>query len=209
MEQPPTLRANARNDRTVQSHLSGDDVAAFVDGRVSSEQRSGIEAHLAVCADCRAEVVAVSALVESAPAAVHRRSRWPLVGTGAAAAAAILLFVFLPVTRNRRPTTAAGERAPSNATQTIEIIGPAPGVQVSHDSVRFIWHRDDGSSYRFFLTDSTGTPHYTTSTNDTTLLLPPTVHLDAGALYFWRVDGLRSDGTSPSSPTAAFTIRQP
>ncbi len=209
MEQ--TLSANAPTDRTVQSHLSAGDVAAFVDGRLSADQRSSIEAHLAVCADCRGEVAAVSTLVESAPAPARRRTRWPMVGTGvAAAAAAVLLLVVLPRTRDgRRPATPVDERASSSATQTIEIVSPPPAGEVARESLRFAWRRNEVSSYRFFLADSAGAPVYTTSTRDTTVVPPPTLGLVAGAVYFWNVDGLRADGTSVSSSHAAFTIRRP
>jgi hypothetical protein len=204
------LSANASNDRTVRSHLSADDVAAFVDGRLSADERSSVEAHLAVCADCRAEVVAISALVESIPGRARPRARWPIIGGVIAAAAAVLLFMMLPGTRDAsRRTTRLEERSPSRATKGIEIISPSPAAQVARDSLRFTWRRNDSSSYRLFLTDSAGEQRYTTSTSDTTLVLPPTVGLMAGALYFWYVDGLRSDGTSVSSPPTAFSIRRP
>src|SRR5919206_1600037 len=69
-------------------HLSADEVAAYVDGALAGDERARIEAHLAVCADCRAEVREVTGLVRSLPEARRSARR---VWIPAAAAAAVLV----------------------------------------------------------------------------------------------------------------------
>lgn len=83
-----------------QSHLEAHTVAAYVDGRLSSSDAAGAEAHLAECATCRAEVVQVNAIVR------RRRPRRRYVGALAAAAVLILLMVPRVV---RSPVLSSGD----------------------------------------------------------------------------------------------------
>ena len=48
-------------------HLTVEQVAAYVDGTLTVEQRAQVEVHLARCAGCRIEVIEVSRLVEKPP----------------------------------------------------------------------------------------------------------------------------------------------
>ena len=74
--------------------------------------------------------------------------------------------------------------------------------------MRFVWHRDDDAAYRLFVTDSAGAQVYSAATSDTVVVLPATVHLQAGAHYHWYVDALRSDGTSVNSVSSEFVTPQ-
>src|SRR6059036_1669416 len=53
-------------------HLTVEDVAAYADRGLAAAERARVEAHLAACAECRAEVVAVARLSRS----FARRRRW-------------------------------------------------------------------------------------------------------------------------------------
>src|SRR5436190_21965986 len=75
------------------THLSAEDIAALVDGRVSPAHRRELDTHLGICSECRHEVVAASRIVESSVALRARRRRWTTVGIGLAAAATILIAV--------------------------------------------------------------------------------------------------------------------
>jgi len=80
-------------------------IAAYVDRRRADGDRDAVEAHLAACGDCRAEVVALSALVaqvagSAGPVAALRSPlrarRWgPAVAAGLAAAALLAIGLFL------------------------------------------------------------------------------------------------------------------
>jgi anti-sigma factor RsiW len=48
-------------------HLSDNDMAAYVDGKVAPEEREYIEGHLSRCAECREIVVFVFRATEAAP----------------------------------------------------------------------------------------------------------------------------------------------
>jgi hypothetical protein len=64
-------------------------LAAYVDRRVT--ETDAVEAHLAACAACRAEVVALATLV----AEVRPRRRWALAAAAGIAAAALLAISFM------------------------------------------------------------------------------------------------------------------
>jgi hypothetical protein len=76
---------------TDDTHLDAGTVAAYLDRGLSAAQKTVVEAHLAECAACRAEVVQLGGLLH--PRRVRQRTF--VVGT-AIAAAATLLFLVLP-----------------------------------------------------------------------------------------------------------------
>jgi hypothetical protein len=75
-------------------------LAAYIDGRAAPDDRTRVERHLLDCAECR-EIVAVSAAIEipdTAGRGTHPRPRtkmWAGLGAGLAAAAALVLAVWL------------------------------------------------------------------------------------------------------------------
>ena len=206
MEQTPALSCDIPGASIVKSHLSADDVADMAGGRLPADRQASLEAHLAVCAQCRAELVSVTAILASAPSWVSaRRSRWPIASIAAAAAIVLIVLPFA-AKRGAIPVVARGQRG-ANAGTTIGVVGPAPAVAIDRDSLRFAWHGDGWSSFRLFVTDSAGAPLFTVPTTDTTMVLPSNVQLSPSATYFWYLDALRPDGSSASTRPSSFTIR--
>lgn len=80
------------------SHLGDEQVAAFVDGSLDARRRSDVQAHLRACADCAREVGELETWARP-----RRRPRW---GVYAAAAAAVLLVVLVPVASRWRSVPA-------------------------------------------------------------------------------------------------------
>jgi len=76
-------------DAEAPPHLDAHVVAAYLDRRLPDAETATVEAHIANCADCRSEVVALSEFLRP------RRLRRPLhyAGLAIAAAAVLLLFV--------------------------------------------------------------------------------------------------------------------
>src|SRR5712691_13332482 len=72
-------------------HLTVEDVAAYADRGLAAPERARVEEHLAACADCRAELVAVALLAGS----LAGRRRWAVMAP-LAAAAAVLVLLFAP-----------------------------------------------------------------------------------------------------------------
>lgn len=188
----------------VHAHLTVDEMAALIDDRLAVDRRRQMEAHLALCSECRSELVAASALVDSAPARPRVPVRWI-----AAAAATILALNAVPLAKRAflsAPTTS--ERAEVARTTSIRLMSPAGGTQPSLDSLTFAWRAMPSvSTYQLFVTDSLGTPIIALKTTDTTGGTIAREKLVPGASYFWYVDALRSDGSSTTSTPVGFTIR--
>src|SRR6185503_6808177 len=86
----PALETSVVSSGLREDHLDPEDVAAYVDKLATAERRALIEAHLAECAECRAEVSDSARIIGAL--AGPRRTRSGLVAA-AAIAAALLLFV--------------------------------------------------------------------------------------------------------------------
>ena len=178
-----------------EDHLTEGMIAAYVDRRLGADERRGVEAHLAGCDDCRAEVVEVSRLVGG------RRRTW-VVATGGlgVAAAAVLVIALLP-----RGVTPDGPvlRSGPDGTAAIAAVAPPEAATVPADSVRLVW-RPAGAeaSYRVTVTDARGDPVWSAGTADTAITAGPA--LMPGTLYYWYVDALLPDGHTATTGVRSF-----
>ena len=189
----------------VNAHLSNDELAAMVDGKLPPARRAYVSAHLAVCRECRSELTLVTNIVETAPHRPAVPRRWAPLSLGLAAAA-ILLFVSLPVLR-KHPAAIPDVRSSVSSVTAISVIVPSANSLLEVGRVRFSWHAVPGvSTYRFFVTDSAGAPVRTLATTDTTVADVGPALLQPGG-YLWYVDALRVDGSSITSPQTGFSIR--
>lgn len=182
-----------------ESHLSGEDVAAYLDRAVSESERARIEAHLGGCDSCRGEVVDVWRLL-------RRRAgtrRWlGGMGIAAAAAAVVLLTIqagglgWLPGSTYREdPVTSTGAPMP------IAPLGAVPAVPVmTWTSVP----RADRYHVRLF--DAAGAVLWETVISDTSTAVPPTVRLAPGLAYYWRVEARTGYDRWAASELMRFTI---
>lgn len=190
-------------------HLTAEDVTAFLDRRIATDERTAVEAHLADCRQCREEVAAVKRLLVARP--IGRPMM--LVPLGLAAAAA-LAFVMLntnrgdPVSSTERLRTPPGVTLPVDASSRIATRSPADGDTIGPGKLELLWSAvPDEPSYRLTLTDASGQPVWTTTTTDTVATLPPNVVLQSRKTYFWYVDALRADGRAASTGVRRFTTR--
>jgi anti-sigma factor RsiW len=178
------------------SHLEPNEVAAYLDGELLATDRSRIEAHLAECAECRAELTEVARLLHSQP---RRRRGW-LLPVGVAAAAAVVLVLALPRPQ-APPASSSGFREPAITTTVAPVVLAPRGTDAAVRS--FIWtevpHAD---RYRVTVFDETGRVVWETQTTDTAALAPDTVRLQAGAPHFWKVEA----ETAPNRWTASSLV---
>ena len=189
---------------TNQAHLTAEDVAAFLDRRLTTPERLGIEEHLAGCSQCRGEVAAVRRLVNDKPA---KRSLTLPLGLAAAAVIGFLLFtVARPVPENAADRLRTPASLPTDASERITSLRPADGDTISVARAVLEGASIAGEpTYRLTVTDATGQPVWTRTTPDTSLTLPRTV-LEPHRTYFWYVDALRADGRAASTGVRRFTV---
>ena len=192
------------------SHLSEATIASYVDDALDARARADADRHLATCAACRGELSGVAALVAGLPSAGRgrgwrTRARTLAVGTLAAAAVVGILFVS-PARAPER--VAAVERATRPATAKLEIVEPPTTtgtVDILRDG-RIVWRAvEQQATYRVVVTDTAGATRWSADTPDTTVVIPPSARLAAGARYYLYVDALRADGWSLQSGPRMFT----
>lgn len=170
-------------------------IAAYAEGRLGGDDRAAMEAHLAECADCRAEATEVALLLRE-PAALRRR--WIGIPAAVAAAAAAVVLLAGPFRDSstagdalRRP----GVEADREAVPAIEVILPSAGDPIPMDSARFVWHGLGADVlYRFTLTDPSGAVLWERELADTALVLSAETRLPGGGRFLWYVDASLPDG---------------
>jgi hypothetical protein len=192
------------NGESVGEHPSSEEVAAYLSNALTANDRATLEAHLAVCAQCRREVTSARRLIRSQGSSTALRWAVP------AAAAAVVAIVLLSPLRSGRVETlakrAAEDAAVSATMPKIRIVSPASGDTVKGDQVVFVWQRVGNEPlYRLTLTDASGHAVWTRDTSDTTVALPTSLSLAKGQSYFWFVDALGADGIALTTGTHRFT----
>lgn len=176
-------------------HLRENELAAFLDGGLTADERRRVEAHIDVCDVCRAELVDIGRAVDNRRARGHGTTplsrRW---WAPAAAAAGILAIFFVPrlAIRSARVDRQiqATRIVDGEGERRIELISPADDVTVPSTHMAFAWHAVPADIYRISLLNGSGAPIWTTETTDTIAVLSPTVGLHPGEAYFLRVDAV-------------------
>ena len=188
--------------------ISPEEMAAYIDDRLSGEERASVEARLARNPDLRAELIEASRIVAAADASTPRRSStWKSAGILVAAAAAVIAVIVVP-NRNRdsRPSTPPAERRiDSEDGGRVSLLAPVDAGSLPLASAKFAWRTEGDASYRITIADSTGATIWTVVTSDTTATLPSNIRLRQGNHYYWFVDALRIDGSSITSGPRSFT----
>lgn len=183
-----------------QGHLSAEDVAAYLDRRLTAAARDRVEAHLAWCKPCRDEVVELVRLRRPEP----RRRRWYILAPAAAAAAALIV-----VTLGRsRPAEAPGGTTRAATLEGIErfdVVRPVPNSTVSADAREFVWRSvGANATYRITITDPSGGLVWSGTIQDTAVTPSGDIALRPGQGYFWYVDALLPDGRSANTGVKEF-----
>lgn len=179
------------------AHPDPAQVAAFVDRTADAGGRRRIEAHLASCADCRAEVSDIVHIVAGA----RQRSR-PAWMAAVAAAAAVVMVAWPGA--SDRSVTVHRERSVTTT------IAPAAVQPVgSTDSMpALLWtaapHAD---RYRVRVFAADGSVVWERESTDTILAVPASAGLRAGETYYWNVEAQIGFDRRVASELVGFSFR--
>ena len=185
-------------------HLSAAQVAAYVDGTVTGDERAYVEEHLLECDACREEVTACARLVSATPSLIAPGIRWRVA---VPIAAALLAAVVLTRPDGSDRVGPALERGESPNASRIVLIAPPPGALVEAGVTLLVWRPiDRAAGYQVVVKDSTGGLLWRADVTDTSVALPRGLALRAGDAYVWRVDGGRTDGSTATSAETGFRI---
>jgi anti-sigma factor RsiW len=186
-----------RDDPT--PHLDDHAMARYVDGDAGAEERAQTERHLATCAECRAELLAIRQLVKSRPA-----RRWSFL-MPAAAAAAVVLAVWIGM-EHGAPTSAPSVTRDHLATTALAPRPLSPVGSVARiDSIAWTGAAD-ARRYRLTVYSSTGQPLWQSTTSDTVVALPDSLRGAASPVAFWQVKAESRYGRWIESELVAVTV---
>ena len=183
-------------------HLSAEVLAGYIDRSLPPPTRASVDAHLAECASCRAELVAAKRLVRSAPSA-----KWTRGSFVAVAGIAATILVALLIRPNAQPDERLRSTVGSSAS-VLTTVNPPPDSASAATDRTFVWRRDAAVvEYTLTLMDADGRTRWSVSTSDTSVTLPDSIALTPGTTGYWYVDGLRGDGRSVGTGRQRLTIR--
>ena len=182
-------------------HVDDLSMANYVDNVLRSDERAPVESHLAECAECRDELVAVRRLVR------RSRRRWiPSVPSAFAAAAAVLLVIWLGTTHQLPSPAMLRDRVVTAA------LAPRPlspvGTVARLDSLR--WTAvPDAHRYRITLFSDGGQMLWQATTKDTSLAIPDSLRTAPTPPHYWQVKAETAYGRWLESELVAFTVSAP
>ena len=193
-------------ERPDTQHPSDEQVAAFLDGRLTGNERAQVLTHFAACAECRREMTVAHQVLGS------RRSvrRAPIIGL-VTALAAVLVFVVVRPAAHDPAQPGLAVRSPDRLSQPDRMAGltvVAPADQAVVDStIVFQWRSGaPDATYRVTVQDRSGAVVWDTTLADTAVALPRRVVLAKGQ-YFWSLDAQLADGGSAKAGAHRFTVR--
>jgi anti-sigma factor RsiW len=173
------------------------EVTGYLEGTIPPVERARIEAHLADCEECAAELAEVSRL--------RRAGTRPVTWMGVGAAAAAVIAVVMVGRPHERRTGDEGsfERGVPTA-PAVNAVAPGDGAVLSSEP-QFVWDAVPGAAtYRILVTRLDGDSVWASSLRDTVVRAPDSA-LTPGA-YYWFVDALLSDGRSIPGKAREFRL---
>jgi hypothetical protein len=186
------------NEAPLDRHLEPEEVAAYVDGTATGEERAAVQAHLAACAECRAEVAEVSRIVRTLPGA-RRTARRVWIPAVAAAVIALLWVTPRPLREPAVPEHRAETETTTAAPHPVSPVGTVGSVSA------LAWSPTPGTDrYRVRLFDADGTVLWDEETVDTIAALPDSIDLRAQVPYYWKVEAHTGFDRWASSPLVEF-----
>jgi putative zinc finger protein len=205
------------DDDAATAHLSPERLASYIDGRLTAAERDLALAHFDGCAHCRREmtegrrVLAVASPLVRRPDLVRRVPPRLMIVVTTAIAAAVVFAVVLPTVGDRSPQQAAiraPDRLAAEAVPPLGTVSPQEGATLSPERDALVWRSASANAeYRLTILDADGGRVWTTSTSDTSVMLPADVRLTPGSEYFWSVDALLADGRSTTTRVRHFAVK--
>ena len=192
---------------TSATHLSAEQLAAYLDGRLTGSERERVVRHFAVCGRCREELTERRELLTGA------RPRYRHWVAAAAVAAAILLVVAIPRMTGSVAEEEAGRvraepgRLPSGG-NLIAVVSPVDQAPVPEGAVKLSWRSaGEGATYSITVQDSSSNEVWKrTSMTDTSVTMPDSI-VQRGRYYFWSVDARLGDGNTAGTGAYRFIVR--
>ena len=188
-------------------HLSDEQLAAFLDGRLTPQQRMLAVAHLSECPSCRHDMTAARRLLRDRRA-VPRRWFGPALTLIAAVVAFAAVGRVAPRGFDPGPARSPAGVSEPDAAAAVRVVSPNDRAVVSDSGLTLRWESAGAAAtYHVMLQDATGGLLWDATTADTVVTPPYDVGLVPGQHYFWSVDAKLADGRSAKAAIRRFTVR--
>jgi anti-sigma factor RsiW len=195
------------------AHLTAEQLASYLDGRLTPTEHDRVLAHFDRCAECRREMTASRGVIGHAqPAGMESFARRTLVPALVGLAAVLAIAVASPMLRDLRAPDPA-VRAPvglveSDIVAQMATVSPGDDGSFLGEPGVFVWRAASADAeYHLTVTDATGGIVWLKRTTDTSVVVPGDLRLPRGKDYFWSVDALLGDGRSATTRVHRFSIR--
>jgi hypothetical protein len=183
-----------------------DAILALVERAGAEVGRLATLDHVMACAACLAEFELLRAVVVAGRPPAGRRLTWPVLALAATVLIAVGLGGLWRARQDRAPGPPVMRGGAEGAVSTVL---PDPDRPAARPVV-FVWHAVPGATrYALEMIDPDGRPAFMAGTADTSVTLPPTVTLDAGAEYRWIVRAALAGGGERRSAARAFRVASP
>jgi hypothetical protein len=189
------LRRRPAGDRA--GCVSGEQLLALAEGHLAEADALAVADHAMACAQCREEYALLRSMIQAKPesaSAVPRRL--------ALAASVVLVLGAAAIWQVVRARAGEQMRGGAAAVQLVQ-----PDARAG-SALTLVWHRVPGATrYDVELLDASGATLHQATARDTSLIVPPTVRLSAGAEHRWWVRAVLADGREIRSNIETFRIR--
>ena len=185
-------------------HLKPEELGAYLERAQRSESAARVEDHIAKCAECREQLIALGRLVQpGASSGRLKRAYW--IAPVAAAAIAVLLLLPPRAGDGGSPGEPVLRTGDTEGAVTITAVAPVASSRLHADSAVFAWNAvEDRVVYQVSLMDEDLAVIWSGSAEDTTIALPGDVTLERGARFFWYVEALLAEARSARSGVQEF-----
>ena len=227
---PALIRAARETDEAGRDGCPDEqELAEYVDGAVSPDDRTRLETHFADCATCLRLIGLLSQEQQAGPAEpvppqvlaraeqlVARKlpvSRRLLPYLAAAASivlavSVVVQFGLVGVSNQTDPYSGAPTtRTLPKSAGVVEVLAPSPGAIVDPEHLTVRWTEVPASRYyQIRIVDDSGDLIAQERVNDNVWQPSPTLALRSGSTYFVHVDAFPTDGKSVSSEHIPFRV---
>jgi hypothetical protein len=187
-------------------HVDDTLLAAYLDRRLSDEDRDRLEDHLAGCDTCRERLLAATGTLRGERRRTRARSASAVAVVTVGIAGVFFLVPSSPTPGS--PQLRSGSSDPLGAAPALEAVTPTDGETVVVGSTLLVWRSVDGAArYRITVSDPESGVVFEKDVADTVVSLGSMGPLAPGEAYVWYVDALLPDGRSVTTGVRSFSVR--
>jgi len=212
-------------------HLSEIQIAAFVDNKLTKDERNNLIKHILECEKCYNDILETFLLLGKKPdigfSELDDKIKKKALSFGAnngdsinksksafgnykisISFALALIIVFTVVILNVDTSKKEKQFRDNNTSKYVNIISPNEGDIIENENVSFSWDKIDSALlYRVRIYEESGNVLFDTSINKNNIKVPIKIKVKENEKYFWDVQANFSNGNVITSKLNVFTTK--